>query len=180
MKLSNTRLYLRPWEDADAPALYQLARNPEIGPRAGWPPHSSEAESLEIIQNFFNNEGAFAILAQDSHELLGSIALKDQEHSTLAQSPTEGELGFWIGQPFWGHGYAGEAASLLIDEAFNQRKLSTIWCAYFDGNASSKRVQEKLGFHYAFTIPASPVPMLQAFRTRHVNRLDQADWQLRS
>lgn len=56
------RITLRHWQDADAKALYKYASDPEVGPRAGWPPHLSEEESLEIIQTVFNNPTTWAIV----------------------------------------------------------------------------------------------------------------------
>ncbi|XBG80790.1 GNAT family N-acetyltransferase [Enterococcus cecorum] len=50
MKITTERLLLRPWEDSDAVNLYQYAKDPQVGPRAGWPPHESQAQSLAIIQ----------------------------------------------------------------------------------------------------------------------------------
>ena len=48
--LETERLLLRPWKDCDAGALYELAKDPEVGPRAGWPVHESEENSREIIR----------------------------------------------------------------------------------------------------------------------------------
>jgi RimJ/RimL family protein N-acetyltransferase len=50
MELTTDRLFLREWEEADAARLFALASDPEIGPAAGWKPHTSEEESLHIIR----------------------------------------------------------------------------------------------------------------------------------
>lgn len=55
------RLILRPWEDADAPALYRLARDPEVGPAAGWFVHGSEEQSLEVIRDVLRGPESYAI-----------------------------------------------------------------------------------------------------------------------
>ena len=52
MILKTQRLVLRPWKESDAECLYHFAKNPKIGPIAGWPPHKNVEESLEIIKNF--------------------------------------------------------------------------------------------------------------------------------
>ena len=49
-RLETNRLTLRPWTEADAPALFRWARDPEVGPRAGWDPHASIEESARIIR----------------------------------------------------------------------------------------------------------------------------------
>ena len=51
MILETERLILRPWEERDAHDLFQYASNPEVGPIAGWPVHTSVENSREIIKN---------------------------------------------------------------------------------------------------------------------------------
>ena len=50
MRLETDRLILRSWHDSDAEELYKYAQDPQVGPVAGWPPHQSVEESLEIIR----------------------------------------------------------------------------------------------------------------------------------
>ena len=49
--LETERLVLRRWEESDAENLYQYAKDPDVGPIAGWPPHQSVEESLDVIRN---------------------------------------------------------------------------------------------------------------------------------
>jgi len=51
--LETERLILRRWEESDAENLFLYAKDPDVGPIAGWPPHQSEEESLDVIRNFF-------------------------------------------------------------------------------------------------------------------------------
>ena len=53
MILTTERLILRPWKETDAESLYEYAKDPDIGPSAGWPVHQNIAESREVIQNVF-------------------------------------------------------------------------------------------------------------------------------
>ena len=48
--LETERLILRRWEESDAESLFQYAKDPDVGPIAGWPPHQSEEESLDVIR----------------------------------------------------------------------------------------------------------------------------------
>ncbi len=48
--METDRISLRPWQDSDAETLFKYASDPEVGPRASWPPHKSVEESLEIIR----------------------------------------------------------------------------------------------------------------------------------
>ena len=52
--METERILLRPWMDSDAETLFKYASDPDVGPRAGWPPHQSVEESLEVIRNVFN------------------------------------------------------------------------------------------------------------------------------
>ena len=52
--LETERLLLRKWTEADADSLYTYAKDPEVGPVAGWPPHKNVEESKEEIRNVFN------------------------------------------------------------------------------------------------------------------------------
>ena len=61
MKLETDRLILRPWEEGDAQSLYEYAKDDAVGPAAGWPPHRSVAESLNVIQNVLTGPQCYAI-----------------------------------------------------------------------------------------------------------------------
>lgn len=61
-QLETSRLILRPWCDSDAQALYRWARDPEVGPSAGWAPHTSVENSREIIRTVLSEKGTFAVL----------------------------------------------------------------------------------------------------------------------
>ena len=66
MKMETERILLRPWLDSDAETLYKYASDPDVGPRAGWPPHKSVEESQEIIRTIFNTEGMWAVIWKES------------------------------------------------------------------------------------------------------------------
>ena len=59
--LETPRLRFRPWRDSDAEALFRYASDPEVGPRAGWPPHKSVEESLSVIRDIFSNGQTWAL-----------------------------------------------------------------------------------------------------------------------
>lgn len=56
------RLILRPWQESDAKSLYRYARDPAIGPVAGWPPHVSVEDSLNIIRTVFAAPETYAVV----------------------------------------------------------------------------------------------------------------------
>lgn len=150
MILETKRLLLRPWQEVDAKRLYELAKDPKIGPIAGWLPHKNERESLIIIKDVLQAELVFALVEKESGLLLGTVGL-DRESNLQEKKDVEAELGYWIGADYWGRGYVPEAALELLSYAFDQLGFTKIWCACDAKNHNSIRVQEKLGFAYQYS-----------------------------
>ncbi len=179
MILTTKRLILRPWEESDAESLYTYAKDPSIGPIAGWPVHTDVKNSLEIIRNVLNTPETYAICLKEDNEAIGSVGLHLNGSTDLTDRDDECELGYWIGKPFWGNGYVPEAAQEIIRHGFEELGMTAIWCGYYDGNIKSKRVQEKCGFIYQFTSEELEVPLMNEVRTGHVSRLTKDQWMLR-
>lgn len=174
--METERLILRRWKEEDAEDLYTWARVPEVGPIAGWPPHRSAEESREIIRTVLSAPEAYAVCRKTDGRAVGSIQLKLNGHTDFTDRDDECELGFWIGKPFWGQGLIPEAAQALLRRAFEDLGMRKVWCAYYDGNEKSKRVQEKLGFRYQWTTEGLDVPLMHETRTGHVNLMTKEDW----
>lgn len=175
--LETERLLLRKWTKTDADSLFRYASNPEVGPIAGWPPHKSVEESKDIIQNVFNGAECYAICEKENNIAIGAVELKLNGHTDMTKRDDECELGYWLGQPFWGRGYMPEAARELLRHGFEELGMTTIWCGYYDGNVKSKRVQEKLGFVFHHTCAEVPVPLLNETRVGHTNILTKEHWE---
>ena len=62
MTLETERLILRPWREEDAADLYEYARDPLVGPAAGWPPHTDAEDSLNIIRGVLSAPETFAVI----------------------------------------------------------------------------------------------------------------------
>lgn len=176
MVLQTERLLLRPWCEADAESVYEYAKDPDIGPSAGWPPHKSVEESLDIVKNVLMGEESYAICEKENEKVIGAIALKLNGHTDMTERDDECELGYWLGKPFWGRGYVPEAASEIIRHGFEDLGMTTIWCGYYDGNTKSKRVQEKVGFIYHHTCDEVPVTLLNEVRVGHTNYMTKEQW----
>lgn len=152
MLLEHTSIYLRPWKEEDAPILYKHAKNPKIGLQAGWPPHNSIEESRFIIRELLTTWGFYAIVQRETEQIVGAINLLIGDASNFSIGDDEGELGFWIGEPFWGKGLAKEAIEIMLTYSFMELNLSKIWCGYFSDNERSMYLQESCGFVYSYTI----------------------------
>ena len=176
MILETERLILRRWEESDAEDLYKYASNPDVGPIAGWPPHQSVEESLDVIKNVLNGKGAYAICLKEDGKAIGAIELKLNGHTDMTEKDDECELGYWLGKPFWDQGLMPEAAREILCHAFADIGMSKVWCGYYEGNAKSKRVQEKVGFKYQWTTEGVDVPLMHEKRTGHVNAMTKEEW----
>ncbi|MBD5469308.1 MAG: GNAT family N-acetyltransferase [Lachnospiraceae bacterium] len=177
MILETERLMLRPWNESDAESLYEYAKDPDVGPIAGWPPHQSVDESRYVIQNVFSGAEAYAICLKTDGRAIGAIELKLNGHTDMTDKEDECELGYWIGKPFWGQGLMPEAAKEMLRHAFEDIGMKKVWCGYYEGNHKSKRVQEKCGFRYQWKTEGVDVPLMHEKRTGHVNLLTKEEWE---
>ena len=177
MKIETERLILRRWEDSDADDMYEYAKDPDVGPIAGWPAHKNVEESLYVIRNVLNGKEAYAICLKEDNRAIGAIELKLNGHSDMTDRDDECELGYWLGKPFWGRGIVPEAGKELLRHAFEDLGMTKVWCGYYDGNIKSKRAQEKCGFRYQFTSENLDVPLLNEKRTGHASSITKDQWQ---
>ena len=171
------RLILRKWTEADADSLFEYAKDPDVGPIAGWPPHKSVNESLSVIRNVLNGAECYAICEKGSEKAIGAIELKLNGHSDMTEGDDECELGYWLGKPFWGRGYMLEAAREIIRHGFEDIGMATIWCGYYEGNQKSKIVQEKIELLYHNTCEDVPVPLMNEVRVGHTNIMTKEHWE---
>ena len=95
MILETERLVLRPWNENDAEDLYTYAKDPAVGPIAGWPPHKSVGESLDVIRNVLNGKEAYAVCLREDLKAIGAIELKLNGHTDMTEKDDECELGYW-------------------------------------------------------------------------------------
>lgn len=177
MELKTERLIMRPWKESDAENLYEYAKDPNVGPIAGWPVHTSVENSREIIRDVLSAEETYAVCLKEDGKAIGSIGLMVGAASNLNIPDTEGEIGYWIGVPFWGRGLIPKAVNELLRHGFEDLKLDKIWCGYFEGNTKSKRVQEKCGFVYHHTNKDIEWKLMGDVRTEHITCMKRGDGQ---
>ena len=91
MKLETTRLLLRPWKESDAESCYEYAKNPQVGPSAGWPVHTSVENSRETIKNVLSADGTYAVVLKASGKPVGCAGLTVGAASNLKLPEDEGE-----------------------------------------------------------------------------------------
>ena len=74
MSMETKRLILRPWREEDAADLYEYAKDPDVGPPAGWPPHESVESSRALIKSVLSAPETYAVCLKDGGPI-GSIGL---------------------------------------------------------------------------------------------------------
>lgn len=142
--IETKRLQLRPWQEGDLLDLYEYASLPDVGPSAGWMPHTSLEESLKIIQMFQTSQDVYAIQLKSEKKVIGSIGL----HLKKATDHPHYELGYVLSPYYEKHGYMHEACLAVLDEAFTNIGVKEVYVAHFVENLKSQKVILKLGFHY--------------------------------
>lgn len=106
-EIKTNRLILRNFQSSDAASVYKYAKNPKIGPIAGWSVHTSIEDSKYFIENYFTSPHIFAITQKDVPEqAIGLIGLElvDEGNAKDFMKPHEAEISYWLGEPFWGKG----------------------------------------------------------------------------
>ncbi|MBO4785769.1 MAG: GNAT family N-acetyltransferase [Prevotella sp.] len=170
--METKRILLRPWQDSDAETLFKYASDPDVGPRAGWPPHKSVEESLEIIHTVFNKDTTtWAIVLKETGQPMEQREQSDAciDSAESRERKTEGHVigamgygascdcklptrdgepivGYWVAKPYWNKGYCTEALQLMLDYIRNNTSLTSLLCGHFVDNPASGRVMEKCGF----------------------------------
>jgi RimJ/RimL family protein N-acetyltransferase len=142
--LQTERLILREFTEFDIPELVPLIGAREVAATTLRIPHPYEEKHA---REFFatvprENELRLAIRLRGTGRLCGGIGLHPEMQHPRA------ELGYWIGVPFWGSGYATEAASVVIEYGFQKLKLERIFASHFKGNDRSGRVLRKVGMRH--------------------------------
>ena len=146
--LETERLVLRPFEPGDASRVQLLAGEREIAATTVRIPHPYEDGMAEdwiaTHQDDFEKGVSvnFAITLKDTSELVGAIGLM------LNRDHENAEMGYWIGKPYWNHGYCTEAARAVLHYAFAELRLNRVFAHHFSRNTASGRVMQKLGMRH--------------------------------
>jgi len=146
--LRTRRLALRPFTLADAPRVQQLAGAREVALNTLSIPHPYPDGAAEewISSHETKLEQGQINFAIDDGQLVGAVGLIVKRPDDIA------EIGYWIGVPYWGRGYACEAAEAVIRYGFEDLALNKIFAAHFTRNPASGRVLQKLGMKHEGTL----------------------------
>ena len=145
--METSRIILRPWQDSDAAVLFKWASDPDVGPRAGWPPHKSVEESLDVIRTVFRDATkTWAIELKETGEAIGAMGYGPSCNCNLPAREGEPLAGYWVAKPYWNKGICTEALGLMIEHIRKTTDIKSLISGHFVDNPSSGRVMEKCGF----------------------------------
>ena len=171
--LVTERLVLRTPHPEDTDALTCLANNARVATMVSRMPHPyTRKDAADFIRR--SKTGAigkcvYAVTEADNGRFLGCCGIEPQD------DPATLELGYWIGEPFWGKGYATEAAHAVIDMAFRTRNVECIDVRCRVTNLASRRVIHKCGFQFQGTGMINSMALGSAIPVEWY-RLDRKTW----
>lgn len=150
--LLSERLVLRPFNNDDAAVVQKLAGEPEIADTTLNIPHPYEDGMAEqwISQHrdWFQagTNVVFAVEFAESCQLIGAIGI------AIERDFNKGELGYWIGRPYWNNGYGTEAGRRILEYGFKELCLNRIAARHLARNPASGRVMRKLDMSHEGTL----------------------------
>jgi len=147
LTLETGRLRLRALCRDDAKAIATLANDLRIAENTARIPHPyglADAEEFIAFAGASEAETVFAITLKRGR-LIGTCGLSRQRGDGV-------EVGYWLGVPFWGEGYATEAVRALIDHAFDDLRFERLQAGARVSNPASRRVLEKCGFQWSAVV----------------------------
>jgi RimJ/RimL family protein N-acetyltransferase len=158
-ELETERLLLRPPVEADAKALAPMYADAEVmrylGDGRTLTAMETERSVLRMIEAWeADGFGLFTTLRKEDDVVVGRVGLILWDPRTWqvtragAEGEKELEVGYTLGRPFWGLGYATEAARAARDFALQELGASRLIALIIYGNDASENVARKLGFEY--------------------------------
>lgn len=161
--LCTQRLILRPLVAEDAEALTTLIDDYEVAKWLTVVPHPyTHADAEWFIADQAKNDGhVWAITKEDT--LMGVIG-------------DVRELGYWLGRPYWGHGYMKEAARAVTTHWYDTHASDPLISGHFLGNAGSRSVLQSLGFTDTHIEPAHSKAQDKEVQLQRM-RLTRAAWE---
>ena len=151
--IKTDRLILRPFRQSDAADVQRLAGDPAVADTTLHIPHPYPDGAAESWINTHQERwesglGVIcAITLRSTGELIGAINVL-----SVSKQNSHGEMGYWIGTPYWNQGYCTEAARALIRFSFDTLGLHRVFAHHLGRNPASGRVMAKAGMRYEGTL----------------------------
>ena len=153
MRIKFDEYVIRDWAMVDASAIVRYAnnRNVAIWLRDRFPHPYTLGDAQRFLSVVTRQDPRVAFAIADRQQVIGGIGLElgSDVHRFTA------ELGYWLGEPFWGSGVMSEAVRHFTAWAFEHLQLHRIYANVFAGNEASVRVLEKAGYEREGRLRAS-------------------------
>jgi [ribosomal protein S5]-alanine N-acetyltransferase len=145
-ELDTARLLIRPWRDADRPALERMARDAQMMRFVRRGRILSDEEVDEILERQARHLERYgvcfgAVVMKGNDEVIGLAGMQPHDDGQF-------ELGWWIWKDHWGRGYATEAAAAFVAHGRDMMGLKRVVAVIDPPNLASRRVAEKLGMSF--------------------------------
>jgi ribosomal-protein-alanine N-acetyltransferase len=144
MQLTLERCTNRKWRLDDAPSLAKHANNPNVSLalRDFFPHPYTIADAEEYLNRVVLERPTISFCIEIENSAVGGIGIRigQDVHKYSA------ELGYWLGEEFWGHGVMSEAVNAFADHCFRNFPFHRIFAETFSNNPASARILEKAGF----------------------------------
>lgn len=137
-------LRIRPWRKSDLDALLRYANNLRIAAnlRDQFPHPYTRRDGLEYLNYVRDADPPMSLAIEYGGEAIGGLGFK--QGTDIARLSVE--MGYWLGEPFWGRGFATRAVRASSEWAFDGYKVIRVFATVFSHNNASIRVLEKSGF----------------------------------
>jgi RimJ/RimL family protein N-acetyltransferase len=151
-RLETERLILRRLELDDAERVQSLANDRDIACMVTPMPHPYHLQdardwiALTQAEMDMKTSFAFAVVLKSTNELIGDVEVGNETVNR------RGEMGYWVGKAYWGHGYMSEAARRVVQFAFEVVGLNRVFATHYPRNPASGRVMQKIGMTYEGTL----------------------------
>jgi RimJ/RimL family protein N-acetyltransferase len=148
-------LRVRSWRRDDLDALVRYANNPKIAAnlRDQFPHPYTRSAAAAYLTDVHSADIETSFAVEYAGEAIGGIGFK--LGTDIAR--LSAEMGYWLGEPFWGRGLTTRAVLATSDWAFENYKLTRIFAMAFSHNVGSMRVLEKAGFEREGTMRRSAI-----------------------
>ena len=144
MEIQCTKSLLRPWRIDDALSLCKYANNSKVSEnlRDIFPFPYTQVDAEFFIKNIASATNNLILAIEVDGAAVGSIGIMPQTDVYRKNA----ELGYWLGEQYWGRGIVTEAVNAVVDHTFKNLTITRIYASVFERNIASIRVLEKCGF----------------------------------
>ena len=144
LELPQPGVRLRPWSFADAPALVEYANDPRIAEnlRDTFPYPYTQQDAEFYLCLMADQQRDLHLAFEVDGVAVGSVGV----HFKTDVRRRSAEIGYWLGQPYWGRGLATAAVQQVAAYVFAHFDVCRLYAVVFETNKASARVLEKAGF----------------------------------